>query len=287
MDRRAMLRTGGAAIFAGVAGLAIAETVTAGSAGAAAGSPVVMGTLNDAGNSLTALTSADNAGPTLAVANTAGLPPLNLVEQAIPATPALTSGDLANYGGDLYYTAGGAGGPVIGFVYTAITASQLVTITPQRILDTRSAAGRAHITNPGGNLDSAGRLRAGHSITITLRSLEVGALAAFCNLTVVSPLTGGYLTLWPGGARPGTSSINFGAHAVIANFAVTGTSLTDTVSIFSAATSHVLLDVTAFTVGNPGQVKPAILGNATAGATSQRLAAHRKARTLPDWFRDR
>ena len=35
------------------------------------------------------------------------------------------------------------GGPLVGFVYTAITASQLVPITPHRILDTRTVAGRA------------------------------------------------------------------------------------------------------------------------------------------------
>jgi hypothetical protein len=288
LDRRVLLRTGGAAVLAGVAGLAVAETVTAASAGAAAGDSLVLGTANDSGTAPTSLTSADAAGPTLAVANTAGLAPLHLVEQPLPgSTPALTSGDLNNYAGDLYYTAGGTGGPFIGFVYTEVTANQLVTIKPQRILDTRTAAGRAHITNAAGNLDSAGRLLALHTIVISLASLEVAAEAAFCNLTAVLPLGVGNMRLWPGGARPATSSINFTRNAVIANFAVTGTSATDTVSIFSTATTHVLLDVTAFAVGNPGQVNPAILASAGLSATSQRLAARANAGTLPEWYRAR
>jgi hypothetical protein len=285
LDRRTLLRTGGAAVVAGVAGLAVAETVTAASAGAAAGSPLVLGTANDSGTTPTSVTSAATTSPTFSVANTGGVAPLHLTEEAFPASfAALTSGDLANFGGDLFYTAGTAAGPLTGFVYSEFTANQLVTIKPQRILDSRTVAGRAHITNPAGNLDSAGRLLAGHTIVITLSSLEVAAAAAFCNLTAVGPLTGSFMTLWPGGTRPATSSLNFAANAIIANFAVTGTSASDTVSIFSAATTHVLLDITAFAVGNPGQVNPAILASARLSATSQRLAARAKAGTLPDWY---
>jgi hypothetical protein len=288
LDRRTLLRSGSAAVVAGVAGLAVAETVTAASAGAAAGDSFVLGTANDAGTAPTSLTSADAAGPTLAVANTAGLAPLHLVEQPLPGSaPALTSGDLNNYAGDLYYTAGGTGGPFIGFVYTEVTANQLVTIKPQRILDTRHPTLRASITNPAGNLDTSGRLLAGHTIIISLASLEVAAAAAYGNLTAVLPLAGGFLTLYPGGTRPGTSSVNFVAHAVVANFAVTGTTTTntdDTVSIYSSATTHVLLDITAFAVGNPAQVNPAVLASAAASATKQRLAARAKAGTLPHWY---
>jgi hypothetical protein len=288
MDRRGLLRTGGAAVLAGVTGIAVAETVAAGNAGAAAGNPLVLGTANDSGTAPTSLTSANAAGPTLAVANTGGLAPLHLVEQPFPASaPALTSGDLANYGGFLYYATGSPGGPLIGFVYSDITANQLVTIKPQRILDSRTAAGRAHITNAAGNLDPAGRLLGGHTIVISLSSLEVAAAAVYCNLTAVSPLTGGFMTLYPGGTRPATSSINFAANAIIANFAVTGTTSTataDTVSIFSLATTHVLLDITGFAVGDPNQVNPAILASPAISATRQRLAARAAAGTLPEWY---
>ena len=171
-------------------------------------------------------------------------------------------------------------------MYTEFTANQVVTILPQRILDTRTSTGRTNILNKTGNLDSSGRLLAGHTINIDLTSLETAAASAFCNLTAVQPLSGGYMTLFPGGTRPSTSSLNFTVGAVVANFAVTGTSSTDTVSIFSLATSHVVLDITAFNVGNPAvQINKAILPLSATSATSQQLAARAKAGTLPEWYR--
>ncbi len=237
------------------------------------------GNTNDAGNSSTSLTSGDTAGPTLALANTGARAPLNLVQKDPPSSNATsTGGDLANYGGDLYYAAGGTGGPFLGFVHTPFVANQLAPITPQRILDTRNANGRLNIATATGNLDAASRLLAGHTIVIKLGNLAGGA-AAFCNLTAVSPLGAGYMTLWPGGTRPATSSINFTAGAIIANFAVTGINAGDTVSIYSAATTHVILDITAFAVGSPVQVSSAVLPAQTAARGG--AAAHAASGILP------
>ena len=282
-DRRALLRTGGA-VVAGMAGLAVAETAMAGSASAAPGDPVVMGSANAAGATSTSVTSSAGAAPTFAVANTGTFAPLRVTEQAFPATlPSLGSGDVANYDGDLYYTAGGTNGPFFGFVYTEWTASQVVSIIPTRVLDTRAPSGRTNILNPGGNLDSAGRLLGGHAIVIDLFDLEVGAAAAFCNLTAVTPLAGGYMTLWAGGTRPATSSVNYAANSVVANFAVTGISGDESVSIFASKTTHVLLDITAFSVGNAyEQLNPDILPVAAA-SPSQRLAARARSGKLPSW----
>jgi hypothetical protein len=280
-DRRALLRTGGA-VVAGIAGLAVAETAMAGNASAAPGDPVVLGSVNTAGATATSVTSSA-AAPTFAVANTGTFAPLRVTEQAFPATlPALASGDVANYDGDLYYMAGGAGGPYFGFVYTEWTASQVVSIIPTRVLDTRGASGRTKILNPSGNLDGAGRLLAGHAIEIDLSDLQFGAAAAFCNITAVSPLAGGFMTLWAGGTRPATSSVNFPANSVVANFAVTGVSGDDSVSIFANKTTHVLLDITAFSVGTANQLNPDVLPVAAA-SQSQRLAARARSGKLPSW----
>jgi hypothetical protein len=172
-DRRSLLRTGGA-VVAGMAGLAVTETVMAGSASAAQGDPLVCGsTSNDGGVSSTALTSAVTSAATLSLDNSAGFAPLNVREQPLNTQnpPNLSSGDLANYDGWLYYTTGDPNGPFTGFVYTEVTANQLVAIIPQRVLDTRRASGRVNIVNPGGNLDSAGRLLASHQIQIDLSGL--------------------------------------------------------------------------------------------------------------------
>jgi hypothetical protein len=281
-DRRALLRTGGA-VVAGMAGLAVAEATLAASASAAPGDPVVLGAVNTAGATATSVTSSSAAAPTLAVQNTGTFAPLRVTQQAFPATlPSLGSGDLANYDGDLYYTAGGVGGPFFGFVYTEWTASQIVSIIPTRVVDTRVASGRTKILDPTGNLDAAGRLLAGHAIVIDLADLQFGAAAAFCNITAVSPLAGGFMTLWAGGTRPSTSSVNFATNDVVANFAVTGVSADDTVSIFASKTTHVLLDITAFSVGSANQVNPAVLPVAAA-SPSQRLAARARSGKLPSW----
>jgi hypothetical protein len=289
VDRRGLLRRGGAIVAATVAGVSVVEALNAGDAQGAAGDPLTLGQANDSGTSATSLTSGATTGATFSVANTGEHAPVMLAQQAFSSFTPAAGGELENLDGDLFYTVdfGPGIGPFQGFVYTEFTANQVVTIIPVRILDTRTVAGRNSILNKSGNLDSVGRLLAGHTININLRSLEVAAASAFCNLTAVRPLTGGYMTLFPGGTRPNTSSINFSAGAVIANFAVTGTTVTDTtdtVSIFSNATSHVLLDITAFNVGSPGQINPAILPSAALTATSRQLAQRAKAGTLPDWY---
>jgi hypothetical protein len=265
----------------------VVEALNAGDAQGAAGDPLTLGQANDSGTSPTSLTSGATTGATFSVANTGAHAPVRLAQQSLASFVAGADGELANLDGDLYSTVdfGGTIGPLPGFVYTEFTANQVVTIIPQRILDTRTVTGRNSIVNKTGNLDSAGRLLAGHTINIDLRSLEVAAASALGNLTVVRPLTGGYMTLFPGGTRPNTSSINFSAGAVIANFAATGTSGTDTVSIFSSATSHVLLDITAFNVGSPAQINPGILPSAALIATGRRLAQRAKAGTLPHWYK--
>ena len=282
VDRRSLLRTGGAAVAAGVAGLAVMDTITAKSAQAAINGPVLMSQTNDAVTTSTTLTSS-SASATFICSNTGNAAPFNLTTVPTPETgDAFHNGDLVNFDGNLYYTDGDFG---VGFVYTEYTANQLVPIAPQRVLDTRTVAGRAHILNPSGNLDAGGRLLANHSIEVTLASLEVAATAAFCNLTAVSPVSAGFLTLWPGGTRPSTSSVNYakGAFAT-ANFAVTGTSATDTVFIYAYATTHVLLDITAFAVGTAGQINVP-LASPAGDRSGARLAARAKAGTLPSWFR--
>jgi hypothetical protein len=287
VNRRTLLRRGGVVVAATVAGVTAVEAFNAVDAQGAPGDSLILGSqTNDSGTTPTSLTSGATTGATLTVANTGAHAPVELAQQPFDSFASVAGGELANLDGFLYSTFdfGGTTGSLPVFVYTEITANQVVTIVPQRILDTRTTAGRVAILNKSGNLDSAGRLLGGHTINIDLSSLEVAAASAFCNLTAVQPLTGGYMTLFPGGTKPNTSSINFTAGAIIANFAVTGTSSTDTVSIYSNATSHVLLDITAFNVGSPGQIKAAILPPSASSATSQQLAARAKAGTLPNWY---
>ena len=285
VNRRALLRRGGVIVAATIAGVAATEGMKGGVASAASGDPLVLGQANDAGTTATSLTSADTTGPTLSLANTGNDGPLALATQPGNTFTPSAKGELANLDDFLYFTQDFGNGAEPTFVFTEISANQVVAIIPQRVLDTRSSAGRANIVTRTGNLDSSGRLLAGKTIEIRLSGYEVAAESAFCNLVAVAPLAAGFMTLYPGGTRPATSSINFTKGQTIANFAVTGTSDTDTVSIFSNVTTHVLLDITAFNVGSPAQILQSIQQSSPASSANRRLEARKAARTLPDWYR--
>jgi hypothetical protein len=274
-------------VLAGVAGLAAVETLAAPAAEAAA-NPMLLSSVNDGGGVATVLTSAAVGTPSLGLANTASGAPLRLAEELFPNDFSnLHSGDMANFQGDLYYTHGLTSGPFTALVFTELSANQVITIIPQRVLDTRTVAGRAHIKNAAGNLDSSGRLIGGHTIEVSLAHLEVAAEAAFGNLTAAYALAAGFATLWPSGARPATASLSYPAKGVIANFAVTGTSNADSVLIYAQSTTHLLLDITAFNVGSAYQILPAILQSAAPAVSAQRLASRAKAGTVPDWYQPR
>jgi len=271
LGRRALLTRGGV-VAAGVAGAGAVAAAVAGPARAAAGDPVLQDTVNDAGTSATPteLDAANNTTPAFILTNT-GVDASTTPSGAGPAlrlTPsAETVPTASTVGGDLTTTLGGAlwfthnfsttatpeivSAPVhteaTGNVYAALEA-------PHRVLDTRTAAGRANIVNAAGNLDSTGRLKAGKTIAINLDGLVFLAEAMFGNLTVTGAAARGYLTVWSGAtARPAASSINFVPGATVANFVSSGVSefsatILNVVAIFAEATTHVLLDVVGFTM---------------------------------------
>ena len=271
MNRRALLRAGGmAAGIAGIGGLAAAQ---APAAHAAAGDPVLMGANNQAGTASTTVTT-DAYGPTLLLSNTGPGAPLRLAEHFSEEFIS-DSGDLINVNGDLRFAHGDF---MLASVFTSYNASRLVPVRPFRAVDTRTSAGRANIVNRTGNLDSAGRLLGGHTIEIDLGDEVFQGTGVFANLTATQAMDSGFLTLWPSGTRPGTSTLNYSTGQTVANFAVSGLSFTDTVQLYATRTTHVLLDVVAFAVGSPSDVNPAVL--AAAGPSS----LSRPARQAPTWY---
>jgi len=269
MDRRTLLRAGG--LVAGIAGITGYAGAQAPAAGAATGDPVLAGASNNGGTSPTGLT-ANSSQSTLILANTGTGAPLRLTPQDEPES--VESGDLINTGGELRYAHASY---YVATVYTALTASQLIPVTPARVADTRTAAGRANIVNQRGNLDSAGRLIGGHFIEIDLRDLVYAGLAVFANVTVTQPVARGYLTVWPTGPRPATSTLNYVAGQSVANFCVCGLSSEDTVRVYAQQTAHVVLDVVGFAVGNPTNVHRPLLA-----PDASRLAS--PAGTPPAWW---
>jgi hypothetical protein len=307
--RRLLRRAGGVA--AGVAGAAaVGAAVMPQAASAAAGDNMVLGA-NDAGVAGTTLTTNTGSSGALELKNTNltthvvnGFTvdnfgaPLRLV----PAAPSTNSQAVAfNEVGTIGFDSAGtlwvcAQTLTADWVYTTFTANQLVPISPTRILDTRFAAGRAAIIDASGNLDSQGRLMGGHAITVDLSSLVFAGTAVHANLTVVLPTSFGFASLLPGNqvlsGQPSTSNINYNGGAVAPNFALcaigqVNTVTSDAVKIYSSATTHVLLDVFAFTVNAPGQVNPAFLPNAASASNKAAVAPMSRAELArtkkPDW----
>jgi hypothetical protein len=253
VDRRALLRRGGG-VVAGVAGLGALNAATATPASADPGQPVVQGADNNALATKTTLRSS-NTDATYEVVNSGNGAPVRLGRQTFTIdVSGAQPGDLHNLEDDLYYT-NLAGFPSL--VYTDFTANMFVPITPARAVDTRTAAGRSRIINPS-SLDAQGRLRAGQTMRVNLADFVFFGLAIYGNVTVTQATAAGFVTLFPMGTRPPTSTVNFVAGQTVANFAVCGigfdATFDDFVSIFASQTTHVILDLTGLSVFHPGQV---------------------------------
>jgi hypothetical protein len=157
----------------------------------------------------------------------------------------------------------GAGGIYVSNAASGSTASSFVAITPVRVLDTRSDLGLTGLfTSP-----TARDLLVTGVIATSSGSQQVvpaGATAVVLNVTVVGPTAAGYLSVRPADAAgaPSTSSLNFGAGAVVPN-AVTvqvPTSGGDagkieiTYNAFDVAgpTTHVMVDIVGYYQANNG-----------------------------------
>jgi hypothetical protein len=284
VGRRSLLTRGGV-VLAGVVGATAGAAALSGKADAATGDPVTQGGVNTvtAGAPATEIdaNSGTAATPTLILSNS-GSPGIypgsnsttpNEASPSLRLTPAasgLVYPSTATVGGDLVATGDGelwfthqfgtTNAPAT--VHTDANSNSFVPLgAPYRILDTRSASLRASILNASGNLDSSGRLLKGKTIYIKLTDLVQYGDAVSVNLTVTGPTANGNVTVWPGGAVPNASSINFDQGWAIANMIVSGigqysASVTDSIAITTVATTHVILDVAGFFVANFGQVNP-------------------------------
>jgi len=275
----------------------VAGAAAAAPAGAATGDPVNQGQVNNVGTSVAATeVTAANAPatptPTVILTNTGGdtttgeaSPPLRLTPAAdpnllVPAN-ATAGGDMvATNDGSLWFThAIPSVGTFPAVVHTDANSNSFVPLAaPTKMLDTRSSSGRVNVLDPSGKFDSSGRLLAGKTIHLDLSSLVFFGDAVTANVTVTKPAAAGSLTLWSGAvARPSGASMNFASGQTIANLAVSALAefsqaATDTIAIFVTATTHVILNVAGFDVGNFGQVNPAFTAPTMSGASRAQRA---------------
>lgn len=257
--RRSLLRGGAVLAGAGLAGTALAQPA---SAAAAAPGPVQLG-VDNAETTATGLTVTDGDADVAALRLTnADGPSLYLNPLEDSWNGSLQVGEIANTNlgpligvGDP--TGDDADNPVTTFLATGIDLEFLPTplaVTPVRLLDTRTAAGRKGIlassTNP---FTSDFKLRRGAYIDILVASTAEGGdvPSVFINLTAVTVTVGGYLAAYPPGTHPGTSTLNVNIGQTLANgaFVATGT-VGDyyAIRIYSTAECWVVVDLTGAVV---------------------------------------
>jgi hypothetical protein len=259
LDRRLLLR--GGAVLAGAAGVSVISAALRPSvAQAADGQFAVVGESNTSQSTTSyTINSPDGSEqPVLSLANASG-PALRLDPVGENYTGNLAIGEIANT----------LRGPEVGiqqglgaqttWLATGLDLDQIpiaVPIVPERLVDTRIEGGRSTIkTTSADAFDTSFRLKAGAWMDVAITpSGFYGLDAAFVNVTAVKPIKGGFLTAYPPGDRPLSSTVNFQEGQTIANgaFILTGIAVEDNawyvIRIFTTAVTHLVVDLTGVTL---------------------------------------
>ncbi|QDY10097.1 hypothetical protein FJK98_25500 [Micromonospora sp. HM134] len=257
----------------------------------ATGDPVVLGGTTTGTAHTTVTSAADGGAATLALANSAGGATLRLTRR--PPGPGCDGG--------LVSTAAGLGvqrvvdGAVVQHeTLTTANATMLVPIPPIRVLDSRSAAGRARLLEGVGRVDPRGRVLADTLLVVHLGGVVAYGDGLMGNVTVADTARAGYATVWGRGALPTASTINWWdvgqllSNGVISQLGgyetVDGDYHPDVVAVWVAAgAAAVILDVTGLLVYHPDSVLAGASGGrpgaAGARARTIRAAAGRGGRT--------
>ena len=114
-------------------------------------------------------------------------------------------------------------------------------LVPSRLLDTRADG-----LTIDGRFAGIG-VRAGGSITEILvdgrGNVPEGSAAVVLNVTVTEPARAGFVTVFPCGSIPLTSSVNFVAGQTVANTVIAKTSPMASVCVFASTPTHLVIDV--------------------------------------------
>ena len=123
-------------------------------------------------------------------------------------------------------------------------------MTPVRVFDTRPGlpAGVVPVTKAvvGGTTNV---LRVKVTGAGGVPATGVGAVAL--NVTVVSPVAAGNVTVYPCGTRPPTSNVNYVAGQVVANSVIAPVSTTGEVCFYSTQNTHLVADVSGWFAAAP------------------------------------
>ena len=124
---------------------------------------------------------------------------------------------------------------IVDIVGWAPAGSNIVSLTPARLLDTRASSRRQ-----SGGTSTALKVTGRSGVPSTVK-------AVLLNVVMVSPTSSGVAVVYPSGiSRPGTSTVNFRAGQTIANSVLAKVGTDGYVRLFTSATSHVVVDVQGY-----------------------------------------
>ena len=126
--------------------------------------------------------------------------------------------------------------------------TDVVSLTPARLLDTRSPDSTVDGAGAGAGVAGAGSIT---EVQVTGRGgVPTGAVAAVLNLTVVGPSADAFATAFPCGQPvPTASNVNYRAGTDIANAVIVKLDATGKACIYTFAATHLLADVNGYITG--------------------------------------
>jgi alpha-tubulin suppressor-like RCC1 family protein len=122
--------------------------------------------------------------------------------------------------------------------------SKVSTVEPARLFDTRASGATID-----GLRQREGAIGGGSTVEVQITGrpgVPAGADTAVLNITAANPTAKGFATVFPCGALPGSSSLNFDARVNKANAVVAKLTPTGSVCVFVEQTTEIILDVTGY-----------------------------------------
>jgi hypothetical protein len=130
---------------------------------------------------------------------------------------------------------------VTGYMKTGTAGKKFTPSTPFRLIDTRERSRPELQAGTGGDL-----VHAGQTLEIQIagaRGVPGDATAVSLNLTVTGASRPGYITAYPCGTRPITSTANYEAGDAVSNGAQLPLSASGKLCVYSMQDAHIIIDV--------------------------------------------
>jgi len=157
--------------------------------------------------------------------------------------------------------------------------AEIISLVPARLLETRSGPGLTTFDglNQGGGAFAAGETR--ELVVAGRGGVPADAEAVMVNVTAVFPSGPGYLSVFPCGQPPNSSSVNYDIGDVIPNMVLAKIGPDGKICIFTHAPTDVIVDVTGY-VPATALIAPFVVAHLECGPAVPNPP------TIGAWFRD-